>query len=76
MRVITQKIEKTWRVEHDDKRYRIQRTDYVGDGETRTGYWVVWADMRNQDRYCDPDRPTHKRVVQALQQEIKWKLEK
>lgn len=66
MKVIDTKETLQWRVDLDGKHYRVTRTIYSERGT----YWAVHSDGLNWERYCDPDKPTHKRVVRAIQDMI------
>ncbi len=49
----------TWRVEVDGHEYRVTRDSWHSGGS-----WTVCSP--NSNRICDPDKPTHKRVVAAV----------
>lgn len=71
-------MQRTLHVEVDGKFYRVihgttvkRVNPFHEKGNGRTEQWTVYA-SRGQwgERYCDPDKPTYKRVVEAVKAEL------
>jgi len=67
--LITRRVITTYYVTLDDHDYRVTHTKWAASkwndgGET----WSVITS--HTDRVCDPDKPTHKRVVAALKNSV------